>query len=213
MGQIVLAYHGCDVTVRDGLVRGELTPRISSNAYDWLGDGLYFFEGDHNRALKLAMFAHAQCAAPRCRHAGCARSAAGGCVGERRGANSLTGRSAALCRSTRPRGPVDAGRRSRSGLQTAVELRLGEKRAGQLQDLVGFAQLLVLAFKFLQALQVGRRDAGPGAVVDLIALDPFVEGLRHAADLGGDGFNGGPQRGVLASVLLHHANSAFAYLG
>ena len=58
MGQIVLAYHGCDVTVRDGLVRGELTPRISSNAYDWLGDGLYFFEGDHNRALKLAMFAH-----------------------------------------------------------------------------------------------------------------------------------------------------------
>ena len=58
MGQIVLAYHGCDVTVRDGLVRGELMPRISSNAYDWLGDGLYFFEGDHNRALKLAMFAH-----------------------------------------------------------------------------------------------------------------------------------------------------------
>jgi hypothetical protein len=58
MGQIVLAYHGCDVTVRDGFVRGDLKPRISSNAYDWLGDGLYFFEGDHNRALKLATFSH-----------------------------------------------------------------------------------------------------------------------------------------------------------
>ena len=52
MGQIVLAYHGCDVTVRDGLVRGELTPRISSNAYDWLGDGLYFFEGGSQSRTK-----------------------------------------------------------------------------------------------------------------------------------------------------------------
>ena len=31
--------------------------------------------------------------------------------------------------------------------------------------------------------------------------------------LRGDGFDGGPQRGVLASVLLHHANGAFADLG
>ena len=29
----------------------------------------------------------------------------------------------------------------------------------------------------------------------------------------GDGFDGRPQRGVLASVLTHHANSAFADLG
>jgi len=58
MGRIVLAYHGCDITIRDGFVRGEITPKISSNQYDWLGDGLYFFEGDSNRALKLAQFAH-----------------------------------------------------------------------------------------------------------------------------------------------------------
>jgi len=58
MGRIVLAYHGCDITTRDGFVRGEVKPRISSNLYDWLGDGLYFFEGDWTRALKLARFSH-----------------------------------------------------------------------------------------------------------------------------------------------------------
>lgn len=58
MGNLVLAYHGCDVTTRDGLVRGNLSPRISKNPYDWLGDGMYFFEGDPDRALKLATFSH-----------------------------------------------------------------------------------------------------------------------------------------------------------
>lgn len=60
MGQVVLAYHGCDISIRDRLVRGEITPHISRNPYDWLGDGLYFFEGDHQRARKLAEAAHAR---------------------------------------------------------------------------------------------------------------------------------------------------------
>jgi hypothetical protein len=34
----------------------------------------------------------------------------------------------------------------------AVDLCLGEKSTGQLEDLIGLAQLLVLAFEFLQAL-------------------------------------------------------------
>ncbi|EER62330.1 conserved hypothetical protein [Acidovorax delafieldii 2AN] len=58
MGRIVLAYHGCDITTRDGFVRGQITPEISENRYDWLGKGLYFFEGDWKRALNLANFAH-----------------------------------------------------------------------------------------------------------------------------------------------------------
>lgn len=58
MSRLVLAYHGCDITTRDGFVRGEIKPRISSNTYDWLGDGIYFYEGDWGRALKLAQFAH-----------------------------------------------------------------------------------------------------------------------------------------------------------
>lgn len=54
MGRIVLAYHGCDITTRDGFVRGQIKPKISTNHYDWLGDGLYFFEGDWSRAFNLA---------------------------------------------------------------------------------------------------------------------------------------------------------------
>lgn len=57
-GSVVLAYHGCDISVRDGLVRGLIKPRLSSNSYDWLGKGMYFFEGDPDRALKLAKFAN-----------------------------------------------------------------------------------------------------------------------------------------------------------
>lgn len=54
-------------------------------------------------------------------------------------------------------------------------------------------QLLVFAFEFFQALQVTRRNAGPGAGVDLIVLDLFIERLRHAADFGSNGFDVSPQ--------------------
>jgi hypothetical protein len=33
--------------------------------------------------------------------------------------------------------------------------------------------------------------------------NPVVEGLGHAADFGGNGLNGGPQGGVLASMFEH----------
>jgi len=45
-----------------------------------------------------------------------------------------------------------------SGLESAVELRLGEKRAGKLENLAGLAQLLDLALQFFDALLV-RADA------------------------------------------------------
>lgn len=54
MGQILIGYHGCDITTRDGFVSGKKNPKISRNPYDWLYDGLCFFEGDCDRALKLA---------------------------------------------------------------------------------------------------------------------------------------------------------------
>ncbi|MDB5819786.1 MAG: hypothetical protein JWQ11_3426 [Rhizobacter sp.] len=60
-GHFVLAYHGCDVTVRDALVSGQLrdlTP--SDNDYDWLGPGAYFFEDDPIRAMQFALSAAAQ---------------------------------------------------------------------------------------------------------------------------------------------------------
>jgi hypothetical protein len=60
-GHLTLAYHGCDITVRDRLVKGalaHLTP--SANRYDWLGDGVYFFEGDAERALNFAQASQRQ---------------------------------------------------------------------------------------------------------------------------------------------------------
>lgn len=53
-GWVVVAYHGCDITTRDGLVSGLTSPRSSANKYDWLGPGFYFFEGDPERALAFA---------------------------------------------------------------------------------------------------------------------------------------------------------------
>lgn len=46
-----------------------------------------------------------------------------------------------------------------SGLESAVELRLGEKSAGQLEYLVRPTQLLDLAFELLDASGFRCRDA------------------------------------------------------
>lgn len=52
---LVVAYHGCDVTVRDDLVTGKLAHLThSTNRYDWLGPGCYFFENDLERAQIFA---------------------------------------------------------------------------------------------------------------------------------------------------------------
>jgi len=62
-GQLLFAYHGCDITLRDDLVSGRITGlNLSANKYDWLGGGAYFFENDYQRAL---MFASAAQANPR----------------------------------------------------------------------------------------------------------------------------------------------------
>jgi hypothetical protein len=46
---IVFGYHGCDESVaRRVLDGGHLKP--SQNAYDWLGHGIYFWEGSAGRA-------------------------------------------------------------------------------------------------------------------------------------------------------------------
>nr|WP_315183532.1 hypothetical protein [uncultured Albidiferax sp.] len=59
-GQLVVAYHGCDVTLRDALVSGRTAHLLhSNNKYDWLGSGAYFFENDFERALLFAQNAHA----------------------------------------------------------------------------------------------------------------------------------------------------------
>ena len=57
----------------------------------------------------------------------------------------------------------------------AVELRLGEIRAGQLQDLVGLAQFAHLALEFLDALLIGGGRTGPRAAVALASAHPLED--------------------------------------
>jgi hypothetical protein len=49
----VIAYHGCDAQVADRLLAGEPF-RKSRNDFDWLGEGVYFWEYGHDRALQFA---------------------------------------------------------------------------------------------------------------------------------------------------------------
>lgn len=72
------------------------------------------------------------------------------------GVDSPTGQSARPCRSARHRRCRNVDQRRPSGLETAVELRLGEKCARQFENLVGPAQFLDLAFRGLVASTLGR---------------------------------------------------------
>jgi hypothetical protein len=49
----VIAYHGCDVEVAERILSGEPL-RKSRNDYDWLGEGIYFWEYAADRALRFA---------------------------------------------------------------------------------------------------------------------------------------------------------------
>ncbi len=51
---IVLGFHGCDKSVRDRLVLTKSEMIRSDNSYDWLGHGMYFWEGNVDRAKQWA---------------------------------------------------------------------------------------------------------------------------------------------------------------
>jgi hypothetical protein len=51
---LVLAYHGCDLSVARRVASGKDQLRYSKNDYDWLGSGLYFWEDSQARALQWA---------------------------------------------------------------------------------------------------------------------------------------------------------------
>lgn len=49
----VLGYHGCDKKVAARLLDGD-DFKLSHNDYDWLGDGIYFWEANPIRGLEYA---------------------------------------------------------------------------------------------------------------------------------------------------------------
>lgn len=50
----VLGYHGCDQTIGERVLSQQTELRESTNDYDWLGNGIYFWEGSPQRALEWA---------------------------------------------------------------------------------------------------------------------------------------------------------------
>ena len=51
---IVLGFHGCDHSTALKVVSGQEELKTSSNPYDWLGDGIDFWEESYSRAMKWA---------------------------------------------------------------------------------------------------------------------------------------------------------------
>ena len=52
----ILGFHGCDKSVADKLLSTDYPDfKMSVNDYDWLGNGMYFWENDPNRALEFAL--------------------------------------------------------------------------------------------------------------------------------------------------------------
>lgn len=51
---IALGFHGCDERLGEAVLSGKSTLTPSTNDYDWLGNGIYFWEGNPERAMLFA---------------------------------------------------------------------------------------------------------------------------------------------------------------
>jgi hypothetical protein len=51
----VVGYHGCDAAVAERVLAGRAELNLSANAYDWLGEGIYFWEHGPQRAYEWAI--------------------------------------------------------------------------------------------------------------------------------------------------------------
>lgn len=50
----IIGFHGCDESVAERVLSNTATLRKSNNTYDWLGNGIYFWENNPQRALEYA---------------------------------------------------------------------------------------------------------------------------------------------------------------
>lgn len=51
---LILGFHGCDKKIADKVLSGNMRLNLSTNSYDWLGNGIYFWENNPDRALEYA---------------------------------------------------------------------------------------------------------------------------------------------------------------
>lgn len=59
----VYGFHGCKISTKNKILNGTTTFNASTNAYDWLGFGVYFWENDLQRAFDWAAKLHGREAA------------------------------------------------------------------------------------------------------------------------------------------------------
>lgn len=50
----IIGFHGCDESVAEDVLANKATLHKSTNTYDWLGNGIYFWENNPQRALEYA---------------------------------------------------------------------------------------------------------------------------------------------------------------
>jgi hypothetical protein len=51
---LLIGFHGCDIKVRDQLLNYPNEIVKSEKPYDWLGNGMYFWENNYDRAMEWA---------------------------------------------------------------------------------------------------------------------------------------------------------------
>ena len=54
--RLVVGYHGCDKTIAERVLMNHEPLEPSANKYDWLGEGIYFWEHGYKRALEFAQW-------------------------------------------------------------------------------------------------------------------------------------------------------------
>ena len=57
---LMIGFHGCEESVRDGLVNKPDHVKKSQEVFDWLGHGFYIWENNYERALTWAKDKHAR---------------------------------------------------------------------------------------------------------------------------------------------------------
>lgn len=81
--------------------------------------------------------------------------------------------------------------------------------AGYLEDPVGAARFLISAPKFLYSLLLGSACPVTKTAINLLSLDPAQQCLWHAGNFRRYRLRRGPQRRMVASMLLRHQDSTY----
>ena len=51
---LIIGFHGRDIEIRDNVVLHQTMLKASKNEWDWLGEGMYFWQNNFERAMHFA---------------------------------------------------------------------------------------------------------------------------------------------------------------